>query len=119
MQDHVLPLRSPGQRSCVGGIDEFPGLARRRSRACFLNLGGKRIAIELGANQHAGVGIAVGETSLIQVAEKSQGLALSSQLLGGMQVFRLRRTLLAVGPAARRAAVESNWPPARSGQPTK
>ena len=65
---------------------------RANSGARFLQLLGIRIPVELGADQHAGVGIAVCKAPVVKVSEKAQGLALGRLLLRGMRVgsrFRL------------------------------
>ncbi len=102
VQDDVLTFRSAGQGGGVGGIDEVARLQGAGARAGFLNLRGKGVAVKLGANQHAGVGIAVSVASLVKVAEKSQSLALSRQLVGGMRIIRLLRSGRLRGLARRR-----------------
>ena len=86
IQNHVLALGSSRHGGGVTGVQEFARQQGANPSACLLQLPGICIPVELGAYQHAGVGIAVCEVAVIKVSEKPQGLALRRLLFRGMRI---------------------------------
>ena len=101
----------------LGGVDEFAREQRTDPGARLLQLLGIGIAVELSADQHAGVGIAICEAPVVKVSEKAQGLALrrlSSAVWGSAAVSACAFALVGTPARRRGAPVSSRHPPRRA-----